>query len=262
MRFSGDVFRIRATAIVILLCVSAFAHADLDYNADFYLRSYPFSGGLIGNAGYGFLLWGTQDNKSPMYGYIRPQATFATAGYYNLAGAALDVFPISIFGFRLGGEGIENDRDYTPYACDIYECRGRTYRTYLQSEFSFGSGPFFGQLKWRRDRLTRSNPDHRVYIDSIAGLAFDTEGDGQTSWRAIVGMKLNEIWSVSAAYTYLQADNTRTISRFPFALVRYKMAPYSVGLAAGMWSSTLKPDAPSIMLLASWNGKPGVALAP
>jgi hypothetical protein len=259
MEFFGDVFRVRATTIVMSLLFACAGHADFDYNADFGLRSYPLSGALEGNLGYGLLLWGTP-GSSPMYGYVRPHVGAATAGYYNSGNAVLDVYPLSFLGGSVGGEAIENDKDYSAYDCAAYQCRGRSYRSFAQAELSLAAGPLFSQFRWKRERWTLGAPRSQQFIETTSGLALDGQGDFLTVYRGAVGVKYSEKWSLIANYIYAQSDVSREVSRFPFAVVRFKNGPYSISLGGGVYSSTIKAEGGSVLLLMGWNLKPGLGL--
>jgi hypothetical protein len=209
MRYLGDVFRVRATTIVMLVFFGCAAFADLDYNADIALRSYPLSGILEGDLGYGFLLWGTAGAASPFYGYLRPHAGAGTAGSYNSGMAAVDFYPLSFLGGSAGGEAIENDKDYTAYDCLAYQCRGRSYRSFVQAEFSFAGGPFFGQIRWKREHWTLAAPSTGRFIETTTGLALQGQGDSLTVYRGVLGGKLSDHWALIGTYIYAQSDLTR-----------------------------------------------------
>lgn len=259
MRFIGDVLRVRATTIVMLLFVSGVASADIDYNISGGVRSYPLSGILEGDLGYSQLLWG-QAGSGPMYGYIRPHVGAGTAGYYNSAIASLDLYPISFLGFRAGGESIQNDKDYKAYDCDRYQCKGRSYRTFAQAELTAGYGSFFVQLREKRERWTLGKPNSGEFIETTSGLSLAGQGDSQTVYRATAGYKVNPTWTILGMYTYSQSDNTREVSRMPIAAVRYMTGALSVGVGAGVYSSTIKAEGGTAMAFFSWNIKPSLAL--
>ncbi|MGZ3721977.1 MAG: hypothetical protein ACXVA9_03540 [Bdellovibrionales bacterium] len=259
MRFFGDVLRARATTIVMLMFFSGAVAAEIDFNISGAVRSYPLSGILEGDLGYGLLLWG-QHGSGPMYGYIRPHVGAATAGYYNSAIASLDLYPISFFGFRAGGEAIENDKNYTAYDCDRYQCKGRSYRTFAQGELTVGHGPIFVQLREKREHWTLGNPNSGEFMETSSGLSLSGQGDSQTVYRAVAGYKINPTWTVMGVYMYSQSDNTREISRFPYAALRYVTGPCSVGVGAGVYSSTIKPEGGSALAYFGWNIKPSLAL--
>lgn len=125
MSLLSDILRTAVAAIVILLSGANMVHADFDGSVGASLRSYPLSGVVEADAGYGILLWGAQAPGSPWYGYLRPVLEGASSVSYNSGLAALEFFPLSILGVRAGGESIENDKVYSAYDCVAYQCLGR-----------------------------------------------------------------------------------------------------------------------------------------
>ena len=255
---NGDNFRIQATAIVILILFSKFAFADFDLSLGTTTRSYPLGGGVEANAGYGILLWG--DPNVPWYGYVRPRIDGQTAATYNSISASLEVYPLSILGFRAGGEAVQNDADYSAHDCQTYQCRGRFYNSFAQGELALGYGPVFAQGRWRRERWTKATSSSMAFIDPEAGLALAGTGDSKTYYRGMIGYKVNEKWTIAGAYIYIEADSDHGISRFPFAIVRYKSGDFSVAAGGGVFSSKLKPESGSALLFLTWDIWPSIAL--
>lgn len=258
MGFGGDNFKVRATAIVILLLCSQPLLAASDFAIGSTMRSYPLSGVLEADGGYDFLLWGA--TSSPWYGYLRPHIEGATALSYNSLAASLDFYPLSFFGVRAGGEAIQNDSDYSAYDCKTYICRGRYYRSFVQTELTVGAGSFFAQARWRRERWTQTNSSPLGFMEPTAGLALASGGDYQTIYRGMLGWKFDETWSVAGVLVYTQNDSNRGISRFPFAVIRYTAGDFTLGLGGGVFSSTLKPESGSALLFLWWKIKPSLAL--
>lgn len=256
----SDGFRAIATAIVVFCGFSGSAFAALDLSVGGTLRSYPLSGLVEINAGPNYLLWGTHAGDSAWYGYLRPRVDGATAGTYNSLGAGLEFFPLSFLGARAGGEGIQNDSDYKNYDCVTYTCRGRFYRTYVEGEVSLGVGPFFAQGRWRRERWTEPGAPAPPFIEPTSSLSLAGIGDSQTVYRALVGVKLNPIWSIAAGVEYVESDSQHGVSRLPFALLRYSSGALSAGAGGGVFSSTMKPSDFSAIGYLRWDIRPSLAL--
>ncbi len=256
----GDVFGFACAPIVIFTLVFTMqCRADFDLALGSTFRTYPLSGVIEFDAGYDFLLWGVNAAGSPWYGYLRPHFDASSAGTYNTLGFALDLYPLSILGLRAGGEGIENDQNYSAYDCLNFDCRGRYSRTYAQGELTLGAGPVFLQGRVRRERWTERAGSLGAFIEPTAGLALAASGDSQTVYRGSLGVHTGANWTVLGAVVYTQSD-THGISRFPFALVRYALGGFSAGLGAGVFSSTLKVQGFSSLLFLRWEVKPSLAL--
>ncbi len=256
----GDSLRVHVTTIVSLILFSLTAHAGSDLNIGGSLRSYPLSGVIDVDAGYGILLWGSGPGSSPWYGYLRPRLDASTAVSYNSLDAALEFYPLSFLGGRAGGEAIQNDHDYSSYDCVTYICQGRFYHTYVLAEVTLGAGPVFGQFRWRRERWSQRETTATAFIEPTAGFALAGADDSETIYRGMVGVKLGSSWSLAGVLVYSQMDSTHGISRFPFAVVRYISGPLSVGVGAGSFSSPLKREEASGVLFLNWEIKPSLAL--
>lgn len=254
----GDNFRKWVTAIVILMTFSQPSFADFDLSLGGLARSYPLGGALEANAGYGILLWG--DAGPPWYGYMRARLDGASALRFNSISPSLEIYPVSFFGIRAGGESIQNDADYSAYDCVTYVCRGRFYNTFVQAELTLGAGAFFVQGRMRRERWSQAVSGATAFIDPEAGLAMVGTGDSRTYYRGALGYKINENWTAVASMVYVQADSDNGISRFPFALVRFKTGAFTVAAGGGVFASKLKDEGAAALLIFNWEIWPSLAL--
>jgi hypothetical protein len=259
MRRKGSApLRTWGTAIVIFWFGLHFrAHAGYDLNIGGSLRSYPLSGVISVESGYGLLLWG---KPSPWYGYLRPRLNVDSAATYNAFDGGLEFYPISFLGGRAGGEAVQNDHDYSAYDCVTYLCHGRFYRTYVQADLTLGAGPVFMQLRWRRERWTLAEARAVRFIEPTSGFALDGLGDAETIYRGLLGVKLAPGWAVLAGLTYAESGVDHGLMRFPFALVRYTRGPWSAGVGGGVFSSPLKREEASALLFLNWEIKPSLTL--
>lgn len=263
----GDHFQRLETAIVILLVfslmISINSSADMDLSVGSTFRSYPISGVLEAESGYGFLLWGV--SRTALSGYVRPRVSAASSVSYNSLDGALEVFPLSFLGIRAGGEAIQNDRQYSAYDCALYRCTGRFYRTYVEGEISLGAGPVFAHGRWRRERWSErdGSHDHERFIDPTSGLSLGSEGQSETVAYALVGLKLDPSWSVMAAVRYAESNlGATTVSRMPLGLLRYHQADsgLSVTVGGGTFESSLKKDEVTVFTSVQWEILPSLKL--
>jgi hypothetical protein len=257
-RFRGDCFKPRAPAFVIAALISPTCFAELDFSLGAASRSYPLSGVIEAETGYGIVLWG--DNTGPLYGYTRLKVDGSSALTYNSLGGALEFFPLAFMGARAGGEGIQNDKDYSAYDCDMHQCQGRYYRTYIEGELSLGVGPVFMQARWRRDRWTQKDPDREDFVDPTSGLLMKASGDAQTVYFGILGLKFNENWTGLAVLRYAEGENIRGFSQFPTGVLRYSDGSFSVGVGGGAFASDLKSRDFAAVAFLRWEVAPSVAL--
>ncbi len=253
---SGDHSSFRAPTFVSLIVVSASAAAGVDLSLGASTRSYPLSGVVEAEAGYGLILWGSQG--SPLYGYLRPEIEGASAGTYNSAAASLELFPISFLGVRAGGESVQNDNEYTAYDCDLYRCLGRYYRTFAEAELTLGAGPVFLRGSVRRERWTQKEADAGDFVEPTSGILLRGTGDSETVYFGAVGLKFGENWTLLGITRYAESDEGW--SRWPYGVVRYTNGAWQVGLGAGQFESSLKDKEFTGVGFVRWEIAPSVAL--
>jgi len=173
---------------------------------------------------------------------------------------AMEFYPLSFLGLRAGGESNQNDQAYRAYDCVTYNCLGRFERTYIRTELLLGAGPVFVQGVYQRERWTARHREARAFVEPTSGLALPASGDSQTVLRGVIGVKIGSSWSVAAGYNSVRADQVEGVSRFPFGLVRFNHADWTVGVGAGVFSSPLKDREAAALLTFEWVIRPSVAL--
>ncbi len=260
--FKGAALRNQATTFVMFVLASMVffslgVHASGDLKIGGSTRSYPLSGVAEVEAGLGGLLWGT--TASPWYGYSRVYFWGASAATYNSGEVAIEIFPLSFLGLRAGGESIQNDSAYSAYDCIEVQCLGRFYRNFLESELSLGAGRLFLQGRWRRELWASSHKEKTDFVDPTSGLIMDGQGDAQTVYQGVVGVKFATGWSAIVGLRYAR-NNEGEESRFPHALLRFQWGSLTLGLGGGVFDSPLKVKAGSAIGLLRWEIWPSLAL--
>ena len=244
------------TFVALFVAQVAFAAADLSVGTA--VRSYPLSGVVEAEAGYGFRLWG--NTSGPFYGYIRPVIEGATAAIYNSGTARLDFYPLSFLGVRAGGESVQNDSEYDAHDCENYQCVGRYYRTFVEGDLALGAGPVFIRGRLRRERWTQKDPQAGDFIEPTSGIGLASAGDSETVYQGLAGIKLSTSWTLAGGVRYAISDNTEQFSRMPFGLIRWTSGPLSVALGGGEFESTIKKKSPTALLYLSYEIAPSLAL--
>jgi len=247
-----------APTIVILILFSHAAWAGFDLHIGAATRSYPLSGVVQAESGYGILLRGTA--HSPFSSYLRLKIDGASAGTYNSLGAAFEFFPLAILGLRAGGEAIQNDNEYTAYDCAAHQCLGRNYRTYIEGELTLGAGPVFVQGRWRRERWSQKDPLQGDFIDPTSGVVLKSEGDSQTVYYGVAGIKFGPKWSVLGVVRYAESDLLKGWSRLPYGVLMFKEGTFSAGVGAGVFASSLKDKDFSALGFLRWEIAPSLAV--
>jgi hypothetical protein len=255
--FGGVKRWISVPCFVGLIMASELCAAGLDLNLSGNARSYPLSGVIEAQSGYGVVLYG--EEGSPFAGYVRVAVDGASAGTYNSGGARVEIFPLGILGVRGGGESIQNDKDYTAYDCEVYACQGRFYRTYVEGELTLGYSGLFAQGRWRRERWTQPKESQSGdFADPTSGLLMSATGESQTVYQALLGYKWNEAWTIMAGLRYASDDDG--ISQMPFGILRWTSGGFSLGLGGGAFKSALKDRESMAIGFFSWDIWPSVKL--
>jgi hypothetical protein len=261
VRLCGDVSRKQApTFVALLVCflISLPARANFDGTVGAIGRSYPLSGVVDGELGYGGLLQGQAND--PFSSYLRLKAYAVTAGTYNSLEGAVEFFPLAIAGVRAGGEIIDNSKDYTAYDCEKYDCLGQFHRTYIETELTLGAGPVFVQGRWRRERWTQKEKGTMDFIEPTSALAIKADGDSQTIYFGVLGYKVSPKWTILGVVRYAESDQQGGWSRFPYGLVRFKEGRFSYGIGAGQFESHVKNEGVAILGLIRWEFSPSLKL--
>ncbi|HMN68120.1 MAG TPA: hypothetical protein PKC28_06225 [Bdellovibrionales bacterium] len=260
MRVFGIRFTVLKLSALLAFALSAIVtHAGVpDLSAGVLFRSYPISTVGAVNAGYGQVLWG--DNATPFYGYVRATGDFYTAATYNALVGGVEFFPLAFLGARAGGEANQNDNDYIAYQCELYECLGRRYRTYFESELTLGAGPFFVQGKWRRERWSRKDADGGDFIDPTSGFVLKSQGDSETVYTGAAGMKINAQWTALVSVRYAESDEYKGYSRMPAVLARYVTGVWTFAGGVGQYESSVKTKEVTAMGFVRWEFAPSVTL--
>lgn len=257
-RFRGDVFKLCATTIVIFSSGNALAESKFDYWLGGQIRSFPLGGVIEGESGYNTLLWG--DAASPFHGYLRPRLYGSSAATWNSLDGALEFFPLAILGVRGGVEMIQNDKDYSDHNCGLYDCQGRFYRKYVETEFTVGAYDFFLQGRWRRENWTKKEKFQKDFIDPTSGIAMQSGGDAQTVYFGILGYKFTPTWTGLFITRYAEGTNLQKFSRFPYAVAKYSQGNFSIGGGAGFFQSSEHNQEISFVGFFKWEIAPSLAI--
>lgn len=232
------------------------ARADLDLSTRAYYRSYPLSGFVEASSGYGLLLYGSAG--SPFSGYIRPAIEGAvTSGYYSSL-AKLEFFPLAIMGVRGGVESVHNDADYSAFDCTVADCKGQFHRGFLESELTLGAGPLFVQGRWRREHWTQNTARVGEFVEPTSGLLMTNEGEYQTVWQGIGGVKFDPAWSFMGGLRYAEGESG--VSRLSFGFLRWHHEGFTLAVGGGAFDSELKKREATILTYFTWDIIPSLAL--
>jgi hypothetical protein len=259
-KISAHVCYLLSAIVTFGLIFSANARADFDLHADGLLRSYPESGYVDLQVGYGFLIWGAAGPGNYFYGYIRPFAEIDTGGTYNSGLLGVELFPLSFLGVRVGKEWIQNDYHYRGADCAIYNCGGARQREYIEGHLLVGYGPWFLSMESRWDFWKQKDPHNSDFIEPTSYLATKADGDTQLVINGFTGYEVAPGWSAVAGVSYYQMTRHPGITRFELAGARWKKDTLSVTVAGTYFDSTEVRNDAGVLGWIAWDIVPGLAL--
>lgn len=239
-----------AIATLGMICTG---NAGYDLEANFSGRAYPIGGTFNLEGGYGFPVWGASAHKegSPVYGYIRPGYQATTAITYNSGEVFVDLFPISLFGFRLGQEWVTNSKDYADYDCERLNCKGDFQKQFVEARLALGYRDVFFATRLRRTDLS-SNDQTKNFPEEVMGLEAYQDGDQIEIITTALGVKLHPDWALLALNVYGQMDRLKGISRMTTINLSYRWDLYRILVGVGEFNSPLATRELTGLLIFSW----------
>lgn len=228
--------------IFVAACGLSTAHAQFDANVSASFRTYPQSGIVESEFGYGVPVWGTPSvggTQSGEFGYIRPFGTAGTSVTYNSLGIGLDVYPISFLGIRGGAEYSNNARPYNAYDCNTFNCTGTRYRSFYELRLLFGNQKAFGVVRLRKEKWSQDHELAGNFIDPNSGLAVKANGDAEIVWNTLLGVTMSDKWKVLLGSRYAAVSNIEGTSQFLFAGGMRKWEPYDVVFGLGTFETKI-----------------------
>lgn len=238
------------------LCARA---APADYAVQLQASSYPTSAGVQADAGYGLPLWGDVTKDGFLYGYIRPGFSLVSAAVVNRFDAYIDIYPITLLGFRLGHAKSLRFTDFSEIDCLTVECRGAIDSNYVEAKLQFGYGPVFvvGQLRaasWTASRAGKPFLEDDSYLPGRAG------SDTALTQGATLGAKMSSSYSTGVYFTsnrfvYRSSNNSHASLFFQKELNDFRFV-----VGAGRYQSTIQNVGITSYLAIQWTGAPAIGL--
>jgi len=246
---------------IVTFCAlfSPLAHADFDSSLGGFARSFPLSGYAYAQSGYGQVFWG--DTSGILYGYVRPYIELDTAGTYQAALAAIEVFPVSFLGIRAGEEWDQNDSHYHDYACPTnVNCEGTMYRKFVEGQLLLGYSDWFASLWLRWDHWSHKNPEIGDFMDPNTGLIAYQGGDSEMVARFFTGYNVTPEWAAIVAGNYYQMVHHFGIVRFGMAGARYRQGDFNAMVGLSHYQATEQKGGYGVFVGFTWALLPSVAL--
>lgn len=252
----GKIVLPRAALILICgLAGSAFAATDLGLEAGG--RTYPLSGTVDVTLGSSLGLWGQRgQGNQPWYGYTRASVRVSTAGAYNAAHGEFEIFPVSIFGISAGGEAANNTSAYRAYDCEVFNCLGPVWRTFIKGSLALGAGPVFLVGRYQLENL-KQHPDQSLdFVEPQSGLAGQAEGDQLKTGSGLAGVKFGGTWSIAYAYIWSEMQRRKGVSETHLGLLMWTRGKWRVVAGGGTFWSDLKAREGTAVFRLEWQPWP------
>lgn len=167
--------------------------AQIDYNVENVIRSYPlglYSAATIGN---GTIIWG-EKNKSPMYGFIRPSLTYQTSVLVNSARGEIGIHPVSFAGVYFGRDYTSRQINVPTFDCDQVICKGKLERNYWGAKMALTYKTLILMINGKMERIEMYDKvgpfaDERTSLVARSGYDYVSRVD------LFLGYKLNDNWT-------------------------------------------------------------------
>lgn len=247
--------------LFILCSWHCLAQTDVTFSTT--LRSYPLTGVMEAQAGHSFLLWGEPKDANPLFGYVRPFASYHFIPGYMGANVGLDIFPVSFLGLRYVQEQGENNKDYLSYNCEIRHCRGSLKNNSLETFLALAWRDFFwvGRYKTGRREFSTDNSTHEEYVDSgLSAALLVGEVNLVKAQTMVLGYKWSERINTSYLYQAVFNDSDKRLSLLSSVNIQYKLNSLEVLFGVGRMESKLKEGATTLLFRLGWNYKEKLGL--
>lgn len=171
----------------------------LDYSVWGGGRSLPRGAAIQGTLGYGYAIWGDSKSVDPIgYGYVRPMASLTTSFITHRAIAAVEIFPVPIFGVGVGHFWGSRGADTDTIDCVSNICRGSISGTFVDARLVLGVGSVFLKATGSCQSVAAQN-QLSDFSDEWSTLVGTAGGDRLVQGELIVGVKIAPALSVGTS---------------------------------------------------------------
>ncbi len=233
-----------------------FLFKDIESKLSGGVRAYPKGGRLLYKAKKEYVLWGEKEvngKKNHMYGYAAPNATAYTAGYLNGARFDVDIFPISFFGFRFGHEIYFNNKEYSAFDCETFNCKGGFDKSYYEILGAMKCKKVFYKMRLIRQNVTQRNIYKPNFMDALTGLVAKNDGDNLLVDHHVTGYLFSKQWVVSVLYINARAQEVNNDSeQITLNVTHFKDDKWTYNFGLGSFRSTTRVRKATALILAEY----------
>jgi hypothetical protein len=241
---------------IILFSSNVFALGEVDYKSALITRSYPIALAVQNSFGWGVKFW---EATKKIYGYTRVGGVFNTSGVVNLAGAKVEIFPISILGFYAQRDKSRRDVELGVFDCDIVECDGNVDRDRVGAKLGLALGGFFLMGDYQVIK-TEMETTKALFADEQHSLLGDPNGDEVHRLQVIAGYKFSEKWKMVGIYISQEMQENQNRDFMKLVGVSRETPEWSLMTTVGVFKNRHQADVFTTLVALVWKGKKGVTL--
>ncbi|MGK5087766.1 hypothetical protein WDW86_09425 [Bdellovibrionota bacterium FG-2] len=216
------------------------------------------------SGGFEVPLWGEKTPTNFFYGYLRPTAKLQSSGFVSLEETALEIFPVSFFGFSIGQFTSVRNTKLDTQDCSISECRGRLSRGYVENRAAFGYANVFSQNTFRIQTLSHSTSAQTLkpFADESSSLYGAPNGDTLFSESVALGASLPEALlsrsKFGLAYSRERMSTQGSANQQALLFLKKSYNEWALTLAGGVYTSSSADPGLAIAGAIRWVGLPSI----
>lgn len=230
--------------LFILFLSPCYSLASLELKVSGGLRTEPSGAALNFDTSYKISLWGEGDFQ----GYLRPLGRLGVTGVME---GAIEFYPLSFFGIRVGSGMTERYYDIPSLPCDELICRGRIFRDYYTLYFMFGFKDWFMTSSYGEERLSLNNYSKPMGVET--GPLMGAFGRDILSYYNIkVGYNISESFRALVSFGASWMKNTKTDLNYSYGIFQWMLDPWTLFGGAGVFKSTHFNESVSWIVGGEW----------
>ncbi len=158
-------------------------------------RSFPFGLSLNSSIDLGYKFYTLPSNEL-LYGYTQLHSEINVSGVLNRASTRLEIYPISILGFFVGGEYSHRLAASTGFDCTTTECKESISKTQFGIRMLLGFEKTYADFQWIETPIRTLGEASGLALaaEPVNSLLFVRTGDRERGYQALIGRTFHEQW--------------------------------------------------------------------
>jgi hypothetical protein len=235
---------VRCLLFFVFYIFAPVCFAEFDANVGLSGRTYPVAGIGYTQVGYSKKMYGSGiwEGFTRLYGELE-----GTTNYLGYSGA-IEVFPVSFLGLRVGTNTQDNRSSYKSFNCKVRNCEGTYTEEFVEGDFAvkWANVFAFGRMRksiWEESKDRGGVAEEEEWIEPGSGLAMPQEELQEVmGFRWGVGYDWSANWKLMFVQQRYWADTPDQKSTLSLGMVKYSAGDFSVTGGLGNYSSDLKSN--------------------